>query len=312
MLARGALCRLAADVPKTSSRLPQLGPLLRRALLARHAATSPAARAYASALYARRAYATATARATKPTATVKKAVKAAAAKKKPAAAPKKKATTAKKAASTKKPVRKRAAKKPAAKKAAPKKSTPEEKEKAKIRELRIKALKEPVTEHAVSAFNVFIADNLIGKTGGSRADNKSRIAETARKFKDLTPAEHEHYNHLAQERTAAKKAEYQAWIQTHTVDQIRIANNARSLLRRKLGTAKGSRLAHTNKLHDERQVKQPPSGYQLFFTSRHGTGDFKGIKPTEACKLIGNEWKSLAAGEKKKFQDDAKAAKRSA
>ena len=196
LLARGALCRIAADVPKTSPHdMPQLARSLRRTLLARNATTAPAARAlaraYISVLHARRTYAT-TARATKSTATVKKAVKTAAAKK---PAPKKKTTSVKKAAPAKKPAsktvtRKTAAKKPAAKKAAPRKrvaKTPEEKEKAKIRELRVKALKEPVTYGAITAYNVYVAEriNASGKGGNPR----DKVADAAGGFESLTSAE---------------------------------------------------------------------------------------------------------------------------
>jgi hypothetical protein len=41
------------------------------------------------------------------------------------------------------------------------------------------------------------------------------------------------------------------------------------------------------------------SGYNVFIKDRHASGDFKGIKGTEAIGLIANEWKSLSAGEKK-------------
>jgi hypothetical protein len=131
---------------------------------------------------------------------VKKAVKAAVAKK---PAPKKRAVPAKKAAPAKKPARKPAAKKPAAKKPAAKKAvakpkpkprrvkkvlTPEEKEKVKIRELRVKALKEPVSQIPVSAYNAYVAEKASGKNGG---EPQGRIADAARAFKSLTPAEHE-------------------------------------------------------------------------------------------------------------------------
>ncbi len=110
-----------------------------------------------------------------------------------------------------------------------------------------------------------------------------------------------HYNHLANERTAANRAQYTAWIRTHTPDQIRIANNARALLRKKLaGTLKSKKFpAHTGKLHDDRLAKQPITSYICFSKDRWLSGDFKGIKNSEAAKLISKEWKALSAGEKK-------------
>ncbi|KAF1944516.1 hypothetical protein EJ02DRAFT_452379 [Clathrospora elynae] len=317
MLARGALCRLAADVPKTPHKLPQLARLVRGTLLGRNATAFPTIRAFSractAALHARRSYAT-TARATKPTATVKKAVKAAAAKK---PAPKKKAAPAKKAA-PKKTVKKTAAKQPAAKKAAPKKRarkvvSPEDKEKAVIRELRVKALKAPVSNRPYSAFNAYVAEMCGGPAnkGTTLAASNKKVIDASSKFRTLAPAELEHYNHIANEKTTARRAELQAWLKSYTPDQIKTANNARALLRRKLaGTLKKKKYpAHTNKLHDDRHVKQSPSAYILFLKDRYASGDFKGIKPTEATKLIGSEWLSLSSSEKKNYQDASLAAK---
>jgi outer membrane biosynthesis protein TonB len=159
------------------------------------------ARAYRGVLGARRSYATTTA-ATKPTATVKKAVKAKAAAKaapkktaaatktvkKPAKKPVKKTTAAKAKAKPKaapKPKKKAAAKKPAPKKRVKKALTPEQKEKIKIRELRLKALKEPVVPKALTARNVYVGEKLRGT--GENASHK--LADVGKAFTALTPAE---------------------------------------------------------------------------------------------------------------------------
>jgi hypothetical protein len=109
-----------------------------------------------------------------------------------------------------------------------------------------------------------------------------------------------HYNHLAGEKTAARLAEYNAWIRSHTPAQILAANNARAQLRTKLkGKRKAGHPAYTAKLVDDRQIKRPAGPYQIFFTERHNSGDMKGIAVAESAKIIGAEWKSLSAGEKK-------------
>jgi len=215
MLARGALCRLG--VSQTSARdLPQLARALPRTLLSRNASSLPALRALSractAALEARRSYATTTT-ATKPTATVKRAVKAQAAEKAP---PKKKATTktaakttktakTAKAAKTVKKPRAAAKAKPKAKKtvkkAVPKRKrvskvlTPEQaekanikKERAKLNELRKAALREPFVATPLSAYNAYIMDKGPSKGDGS---TNVRLTETAHKWKSLTPAEHE-------------------------------------------------------------------------------------------------------------------------
>jgi hypothetical protein len=190
MLARGVLCRLAADVPKTSTHdLPQLAHLLQRSALSRNALTLPAlcalSRAYkVVTAESRRSYASTTS-ATQPTATVKKAVKKTAAKKptprkKTASKTTKKKATAKKA----KPRKKKAVAKP---KRAKKVLTAEQKEKRLISELRKKALKEPISRAALSAYNAFVGEGT--RAIGERAEN--RLKELSQKFKDLTPAERE-------------------------------------------------------------------------------------------------------------------------
>jgi hypothetical protein len=322
----GALCRLAVDAPRASPHdMPLLARTLRRTLLARNAAQLPhvraLSRAFASTLNARRSYATTT-RAAKPTPTVKKAVKTAAAKK---PAPKK-ATPAKKAApkkaASKKAVAKKAApkkkaKKAAAKKPAPKKRvkralTPEEQQKAKLRELRVKALREPVSHNLINARHVFVAEKFAGK----EANHAKAMASVQAEFKNLTTAELEvspnrlamqccctnylkHYNHLANERNAARRAEYQAWINTYTPDQIRIANNARARLRRMAADANKKAPAHSARLVDDRQPKGSVNSYSAFVRDRFASGDFKGISVPESSKLMSQEWKALSAGEKK-------------
>lgn len=113
---------------------------------------------------------------------MKKAVKANAAKK----------TTAKKATTTKKPAAKKTTakkkKKPAAKKPAPKKRvkkelTPEEKETAKIAALKKIALKAPTNPRSLTAFNVYLSEQ-VSKSGGQK-----KLGDSAKGYKDLTPAE---------------------------------------------------------------------------------------------------------------------------
>ncbi|KAL1792086.1 hypothetical protein ACET3X_009837 [Alternaria dauci] len=292
-----------------------LAGALSRSLIARNAAHArPLSRAFASLGQARRSYATTT-RATKPTATVKKAVKKAAAAK---PAPKKTATTAKKAAPKKatatktKTAARTKAKKPAAKKAAPKKRvkkplTDEEKLKAKIRDLRAKALKEPTTTRPVSGLNAYVA----ATTAKADGDGTS-LQDSVRAFKNLTPAEHEHWNHVANEQTAARRAEYQAFIRTHTPEQIAIANRARAQLRKLLADKYKGAPAHTRKLVDDRAPKPTLLPYAVFLKERHASGDFKSIKVTDAIKLIANEWKSLSAAEKQKYLDNYTAQKKTA
>jgi len=110
----------------------------------------------------------------------------------------------------------------------------------------------------------------------------------------------QHYNHLANERTAAQRAEFNAWIRSHTPEQIRIANNARMNLKRRLAAGQPVKILSRNlrKLDDDRQVKRPLTGFLRFSLERVASGDFTSIALGEKAKLIGEEWKALSAAEK--------------
>ncbi|KAF2746461.1 hypothetical protein M011DRAFT_478078 [Sporormia fimetaria CBS 119925] len=311
MLARGLLCRLAADASKTSTQnLPQLARLIHRSVLSRNASSVPAIQALSRALNnaiveSRRTYAIST-KATEPTSTVKRAVKKAAStktKKTTKTGTRKRSTTSK--ATTKKaaPKKKAAAKKPK-KKAAPKaratkKRTPEQKAAEKrttlIRELKKKALKEPHPPRRLSALNVFIAE----ATAGSEGNATGALTTAVEKFKALSPAEREHYNHLANERSAARLNEYNTWVHSYTVEQIHQANLARRHLKRIFSDKE--KIAHTDPIKDDRRVKKAATGYSKFVSERASSGDFTGIKVTERFKLISNEWKALTADQKKAY-----------
>lgn len=106
---------------------------------------------------------------------------------------------------------------------------------------------------------------------------------------------------MAAEVNEAKAVEYKAWVESHTIDQIRIANNARALLRRKLAGKYKSMAypAHTQQLIDERRPKRTLNPWGFFFTERVTSPDFNGIKIHDRLKLISGEWKALSADEKK-------------
>lgn len=228
-------------------------------------------------------------RATKKTTTTttKKAAPKKAKKKKKAAAPKKKAKT-------KRPVRER---------------SDDEKLQQEIADLRKLVLRGPARRRALSAFNCYLSDNM--KSGGSREESQALLVEVAAKWKTVSPAEREKYNHIAAERTEARAAEYKAWVESHTPDQIRHANNARARLQKRLLQRKalvGSRRVlmkpdQTQQIEDERRVKRPKSAWTYFFSERLQSSDFKGIAVKEKTRLVADEWKALSADEKQRFVD---------
>jgi len=93
---------------------------------------------------------------------------------------------------------------------------------------------------------------------------------------------------------------YKKWIDSHTPEEIRLANNARKSLKR-MGV-KGADAKHSKKyplLMDPRLPKRPSPAWTLFVTSRWQSGDFKGINITDATKQIMKEWRALPASERK-------------
>ncbi|OCK86376.1 hypothetical protein K432DRAFT_399340 [Lepidopterella palustris CBS 459.81] len=320
MLARGVLCRLAADVPKTSTHdLPQLRRFVQRAILSRNATSISSNRALSHTCKlalpsSRRSYVTATKEA--PKTRVKKTTTTTTTKK---AAPKNTVTNLKTTVAKKKTAPKKK-KKPKAKAAPRKKRALTEKGKERkakedlrdsIKEYKKKALVEP-KPRPTTAWMIFSAENLCSATPGSPRNTTEVLKAAAEKYKSFTPAEMEHYNHLVNENKAANEAEYKAWVLKHTPEEIRVANSARVQLRRILGkpskTAGSTRHRfppHTTKIVDERQVKQAVSPYILFSIERHSSGDMKNIPMTEASNLILSEWKNLSASEKKKYEDES-------
>jgi hypothetical protein len=187
MLTSGLLRAVAVTAPKTTTNdLPQLARLFQRLAVSRNASVAPVAARELSAAIAdfRRSYAT-TAQATKPTTTVKKAVKTTAAKK---ATPKKK-TTAKKAAPKKKKTKAKKAtkakKKPAPKKRVKKVLSVEEQEKQTIRDLKRKALSPP-RQRGVNAVLIIMKELFAAKKGVLLVDARK---EADAKLKALSPAE---------------------------------------------------------------------------------------------------------------------------
>ncbi|KAI7241314.1 hypothetical protein KC330_g655 [Hortaea werneckii] len=212
--------------------------------------------------------------------------------------------------------KKTAAKKKPAK--APKKVLTEEQkavkaaraDKLKMTELRKAALAPPpVGSGASSAYIEFTKERAHRLKERAAADysknHKQLLAEHAREvaseWKNATPAEVEHYNHLAHTHREAKQAEYKRWVESHSVEEIRIANLARATLRRKAQLEKGQRTKWPA-IQDERHVKRPMTAYFHFLTNRQASGDFRNIAIIERTKLIAQEWKALSEEEKAKYK----------
>ncbi|KAL6717837.1 hypothetical protein ACLMJK_003922 [Lecanora helva] len=228
-----------------------------------------------------------------PTTSKTKAAKKPAAKKtSPKAKPKAKST----AKPRSKPKRKAAKKTKAKPKPKRKVLTEAEKNARTIRDLKATALKPP-TGVPGSAWQVLLTEKQRDKQSPERGFNE-RVKSASAEFKGLSPERLEHYNHIANQNKAANQKAYRQWIESHTPAVIHLANVARKNLRRR--GLKGYYL-----LQDDRLVKRNNSSFSIFFQQRYSTGDFKGLKASEAAKLASREWKALSASEKKPYEDSA-------
>ncbi|KAI7337500.1 hypothetical protein KC354_g17620 [Hortaea werneckii] len=183
-------------------------------------------------------------------------------------------------------------------------------DKLKMTELRKAALAPPPAGSGASSAYIEFTKARSHRLKERKADDESKdhkqlLAEHAREvaseWRNATPAEVEHYNHLAHTHREAKQAEYKRWVESHSVEEIRIANLARATLRRKSQLEKGHRTKWPA-IQDERHVKRPMTAYFHFLTNRQASGDFQNIAIIERTKLIAQEWKALSEGEKAKYK----------
>lgn len=109
-------------------------------------------------------------------------------------------------------------------------------------------------------------------------------------------------NIVAVENKAENDKIYSAWLKQHTPEQIRLANKARSTLRRTTAKITGksvSRKPQYKKIPDSRQVKGTLAPFLHYYSERTHAGVFKNIKASEAVKLASEEFKSLSTSEAK-------------
>ncbi|RDL41967.1 uncharacterized protein BP5553_01946 [Venustampulla echinocandica] len=211
-----------------------------------------------------------------------------------------KTTKSKSAGSTtkaKKPAKKVAKKPKAVKKPAKKVLTDKQRTAASIRDLKAKALTPPPNKPS-TVWQLIFQESMKSKTREGGISDTAR--EAAAKYKSLSPAELETYNHKANQNKLENEAALKKWVETHTPEEIRIANNARTLLKRKLEKPNRFTL-----ISDPRMPKRPINPYLLYVRDKMTSGDFKGIKTSEAVTLISNEWRALSPSQKKPYEDRA-------
>ncbi|CAH0059735.1 unnamed protein product [Clonostachys solani] len=226
----------------------------------------------------------------------------------------KKATTktAKKAA-PEKPKKKAAAKKPAAKKPVAKKVgrkkkelTPEEAQKADIKKWKKQALwnQEPAAGNG-SGWAVYVGEQFTAQKF-EEGDTLTEKMHTLRdKWNALSDYDKERYKSQAEVEAVQRKKQRKEWIESHSIEEIHLANQARLLLLRKYNKK-------SPRLHDERKPKRPTSAFVRFFMSYYNSLDADAAKADSRNRFEGASarWKTMSEEEKapyaKEYQEEMK------
>lgn len=211
-----------------------------------------------------------------------------------------------------KPKAKSKAKPKAKKKAQPKKKTrkpltdeqkaaaADKKKRDDLKTLKAKALKPPAKLPA-TVFQVLVSESsqsLKGRGVAGRLRIGDITGSASAKYKALSTERREHYNQIANENQAKNARQYRQWIESHAPAVIREANQARVTLNKGLSPKR-----YLFKLHDDREVKGFQTAYVYFYGDRFRSGDFSGVRVSDAAKRIAVEWRALSADEKKPYVD---------
>lgn len=242
-----------------------------------------------------------------PKKTTTKAATTTAAKKKPAAkkpAKKTAATTTKK-----KPAAKKAAK-PKAKKAAADKPkatraktalTDEQKAKLKLKALKERALlKEQPIRLPVTSWNLYLNRHLKETLN---KDPKPLFADAVRQLsaehRALPEHEKEKLELEAQKNKTANEVNLRSWIDSHTAQEIREANTARNMLKRKHAASVKRHIP------DPRFPKGRITAYMAFVKTRYPAADLADLSSSEKLAKISTEWTATPPEGRKPYEEIA-------
>jgi len=177
-----------------------------------------------------------------------------------------------------------------------------DKQKAKLMDLKAKVLTPPKSLPETALRLVVKEAVTPASVAASGTSVTSVLKEAATSFKTMDASKREIYNHQANENKSTNAAELEAWVLSHTPQQIYNSNRASNVLQR-LGKAKG------RKIVDPRLPKKPLAPHSYFIKERFASGDMKGISVTEAAKVLNQEYKNLSPAERKTYEDRAQARK---
>ncbi|KAJ4295704.1 hypothetical protein N0V88_004406 [Collariella sp. IMI 366227] len=126
------------------------------------------------------------------------------------------------------------------------------------------------------------------------------MALIAREFKSLPAAELEELSVKAAQNKVTNELALKDWVLKHPPVQIHEANLARTHLKR-LGRPN----TRTHKLHDDRIPVKFKGSFMYYVKSRANSADVAHMSTVEKAGLLGREWRSLEAAERKPFEEMA-------
>ncbi|OLN88736.1 hypothetical protein CCHL11_01869 [Colletotrichum chlorophyti] len=194
----------------------------------------------------------------------------------------------------------KAAKKQVVKKPAPKKElTPEQKLKIQKKEAKKVALLTEPKRLPQSPWHVYVTSEIKAINDVTAfGDKQKKLSDT---FKTFSSYEIQRLQEKADENKRTNDAAYQAWVTSHTPQEIAEANRARARLRKIHG-----RLTPRD-IQDDRQPSRPQGPYVLFTKARWASGDLNGTTAPTAASRLSQEWKALSEPEKSVYRELAKA-----
>ncbi|KAI0594476.1 hypothetical protein F4775DRAFT_596259 [Biscogniauxia sp. FL1348] len=170
--------------------------------------------------------------------------------------------------------------------------------------LKRAALFEEPKTLAVLPWPLFVAEQTKGQTA-SLNDSRERMTALAAAYKALTPAQKQRLEATCEQNKISNEAAYKKWVNSHTVDEIRLAVNARRLLKSKFNYPPKSPI---KTIHDERQPKRPVTAYILFAKAKWQSGGVDASKSMpEVSREISQEWKTLTEEARKPYLELASA-----
>lgn len=143
----------------------------------------------------------------------------------------------------------------------------------------------------------------IASSKGQHPTIATNAKARANEWHDMSATQREPFEKTADQNRAANITANKSWIESHTPDEIRLANAARRRLnaisKQPIPEGRKSRLVSSHHLlKDARSIKIPGNSYAIFVKERYATGDFRGQNIGDVGKALGREWKAMASSEK--------------